>query len=123
MTLSNSRCRSYRALSVPPNSTGPHPYCLTRSVTLSWRWFVATVRIGYILSLEFFRYEVSSLQRCLIVVFVLARTLGQLDLVALHLLVRHLVQQVADAIQACAILVVGSEDVPGGVLGVGRFEH
>ena len=27
MTLSKSRCRSYSALAVPVNWTGPHPYC------------------------------------------------------------------------------------------------
>src|SRR5262245_49488835 len=35
MMLSNSRCRSYSALSVPVSSMGPHPYCL-RSAAVSF---------------------------------------------------------------------------------------
>src|SRR5262245_24357591 len=35
MMLSNSRCRSYSALSVPVSSMGPHPYCL-RSAGVSF---------------------------------------------------------------------------------------
>src|SRR5262249_44069880 len=51
------------------------------------------------------RHEVAALERRLVVVLPLGRALGELDLVARHLLVRDQAQQVRDAVEAGAALV------------------
>src|SRR4029079_9400848 len=59
----------------------------------------------------------------LVVVAVLFNSLGQLDLVGVDLLVRNCRQNVRDAIQPCAPVVVGAHHVPRRVLAVRRVEH
>src|SRR5688572_8881715 len=62
-------------------------------------------------------------QRCLVVVGVLLRPAWQLDLLPLDLLVRNLLQQMRDDIEARALLVVRPDDVPRGELGIGGLQH
>jgi MFS superfamily sulfate permease-like transporter len=67
--------------------------------------------------------ELALLQRLLVVVFVLLRSLGQLHLLGRHGLVGDLVEDVPDAVEPRALLVVRAQHVPRRVLGVGGVHH
>src|SRR6185312_17038523 len=69
------------------------------------------------------RDKVTPAQRRGVVILMLAGTFRQLRLVMLELLVRDQRQNAGNAIQSRPLLVVGSQDVPGRVLGVGGFQH
>src|SRR5262249_46566665 len=68
-------------------------------------------------------HELSPRQTLLIVVRVLARSVGELHPRVLDFLVRNQFEQLRDAVEARALLVVGPDDVPGGIARVGRLEH
>src|SRR5258707_14072068 len=70
-----------------------------------------------------FTDETSAVQRRLIVVLAFVRSLGQLDFGARDFLVGYRPQQVRDAIEAPAPLVIGPHDVPGRVLAVSLLQH
>src|SRR6516165_1267626 len=70
-----------------------------------------------------FADEISALQRRLIVIPAFAGSLRQLDLRVRHFLVRNRPQDVRDAIEPRAPLVVGSNDIPWCVLAVRRLQH
>ena len=65
----------------------------------------------------------SAFQRFLIVVLSFVGSLGEFDLVPRYFLVWNRVEKMRDAVQACLPFVVGPYNVPGSVLGVGRFQH
>src|SRR5262245_44349917 len=67
--------------------------------------------------------ETPTLQRSLVVIAAFVRSLRKLDLEALRLLVRNGVEQMRDAVEPRAPLVVGAHDVPGRMLGVGLLQH
>src|SRR6185312_15281654 len=67
--------------------------------------------------------KVPSLQGCLVVVVLLVRTLGQLDLRLPDLFVRNEVEQRRDAVEPRASLVVRPDDMPWRMIGVARLEH
>src|SRR5262245_26984707 len=69
------------------------------------------------------RNEPPALERRLVVVCVLVRALGELHLLALRFLVWDQAQQVTDAVEARAPLVVRGNDVPGSPLCVRGLEH
>src|SRR5262249_30504450 len=71
----------------------------------------------------FFQNELPPLQRRLIVVFALIRSFRQLDLRPLHFLVWNQSQDMRDAIESRAPLVVRMNDVPRSVFAVGFLEH
>ena len=56
--------------------------------------------------------ELSAFERCLVVVRAFFRTLGQLDLLSRDLLVGDQVQDVRNAVEAGALFVVRTQDVP-----------
>src|SRR5580704_10262884 len=64
-----------------------------------------------------------SLDRRDVVVFAFVGSLRQLDLVVRDLFVRNHRQDMGDAIEPAATLVVGALDMPGRMLDVGGFEH
>src|SRR5258708_13667245 len=68
-------------------------------------------------------YPAAAGDRRSIVVLLLVRTGRQLDLGVIDLLVGNLRQDVRNGVQSCALLVVGMDDVPGRVIGVGMLEH
>src|SRR5690349_15421218 len=63
------------------------------------------------------------LERLLIVIRMFHRPRRQLHFRPRHLLVRNLLEQVPDAVQPRPLLVIAPQDVPWGVLAVGRLEH
>src|SRR5215471_7221001 len=63
------------------------------------------------------------LERCLVVVGSFHRAHGDLHLLTQHLFVRDQTEQVTDAVEARAPLVVGENDVPGCKLRVRGVEH
>src|SRR4051812_5950517 len=67
--------------------------------------------------------EMAPFKRRLIVVAALLRPLRQLGLRPVDLLVRNLRQDMRNDVQAGTLLVVGTHDVPGSVLGVSVLEH
>src|SRR5262245_4260805 len=67
--------------------------------------------------------ELPALQTGLIVVFVLVGALGQIDLLPLYLFVRDGVENVRNAIQPGAPLVVRPHDEPWRMFGVGPLQH
>src|SRR5512132_4543118 len=60
----------------------------------------------------FLRHELAFLQRCFVVVGTLHRSLRQLNLLARDLLVGNEVQDVREAVEPGALLVIRTEDVP-----------
>src|SRR6516164_6222521 len=71
----------------------------------------------------FLRHERPALEDRLVVVLPVCRSLGQLDLLPGHFLVRNQAEEVRDAVQAGTPLVVRADDVPRRVLGVRRLQH
>src|SRR5882672_9677080 len=74
-------------------------------------------------SLVPFLYEFLPAQAGLVVIAAFVRSLRQLDLVTRDLLVRNRLEDMRDDVQPGAPLVVGADQTPGRVLGVGRIEH
>jgi hypothetical protein len=74
-------------------------------------------------SLVFFQNGFPSLQRRLIVISAFVRALGQLDLGPLHFLVWNQSQDMRDAIESRAPLVVRMNNVPGRMFAVSFLEH
>src|SRR5262249_54457311 len=72
---------------------------------------------------ELFGDEPPSLERRLIVIRPLLGAFRQLQLLPLDLLVGNPAEQVRDAVETGALLVVRADEVPGRVLRVGRLEH
>src|SRR5579883_221877 len=68
-------------------------------------------------------HEAVSLQGRRIVIFVALGSLGQFHLVMLDMLVRDEREDMGDAVQPRALLVVRAQDVPGRMPGVGGLEH
>src|SRR5438105_15619119 len=68
-------------------------------------------------------HEAASLQARLIIVCALVRTARQLDLRPFNFLVRNGVQDVRDAAEASAALVVGADDRPRRMFAVRRLQH
>src|SRR5207249_12169598 len=58
-----------------------------------------------------------------IIVGVLFGALGQFDFFLPYLLIGNDAQEMRDAVEACALLVVGSHNVPGRGVGIGGIEH
>src|SRR6201982_3892759 len=69
------------------------------------------------------RYQCHLAQDCLIVVAALVGSFRQFDLFLLNALVGDHRQQVRDAIQPRAPPVLGTDEVPGRMLGIGGLEH
>src|SRR4029434_3667919 len=67
--------------------------------------------------------ELPTLERRLVVVGVLLGSLGELHLLALYFLVGDQAEQVTDAVEARATLVVRGDDVPGSPFRVRRLKH
>src|SRR5271166_4751431 len=72
---------------------------------------------------EFLGNKVPSSQRSLVVVFVLVRSLRQFDLRPRGLFIGNDFENLGDAIEAPAPLVVRSDDMPGRVIDVGGLQH
>src|SRR5262249_37635989 len=70
-----------------------------------------------------FRNKFPALQRCLVVVSVLVRTLRQFHFLRWTLFVGEQLQDVVNAIQPGPLLVVGAQDVPRRPGGIGSLEH
>src|SRR5215471_16132308 len=68
-------------------------------------------------------HEAAAFERRPVVVAPLPRPIRELDLVTAPLLGRNQTQQMADAVEAGASLVIGRHDVPGRELRVRGFEH
>src|SRR5215510_5268345 len=69
------------------------------------------------------RNEVAVLQRGLVIVRAFLRALGKFNFFARHLLIWNKAQQVGDAVEAGALLIVGVQNVPRCMLGIGGLEH
>src|SRR5262249_5172451 len=69
------------------------------------------------------RDEAPALQRAVVVIGALHGALGQLDLLARRLLVGNDLEQLRDAVETRAPLVVGGQDVPRRLLRVGGLQH
>src|SRR4030095_5875823 len=67
--------------------------------------------------------EIALGDRCLVVVRVLLRPVRQLDLRLVDFLVRNQLQEMRDDVETRALLVIGTDEVPRRVFGVGRLEH
>src|SRR5689334_32090 len=92
-----------------------------RAATAAFNVVVRVQRTS-IWSVEF-SHEVSPPQTCMIVVLALSLALGKLDLAAWRLFVGNLAEDVRDAVETRALLVIGAHDVPGSMPAVGRLEH
>src|SRR5260370_21573740 len=72
-------------------------------------------------SIDFRHESLQGLARTLVAGIGLARRQWKFD--RRHVPVWHLLQQMADAVEACTLLVVGIDDVPRAFLGVGMGKH
>src|SRR5215831_20615911 len=79
--------------------------------------------VHLLLALILRRHKPPRLERCLVVVRSFHRARGKLHLLTGHLLVRYETEQVTDAVEARAPLVVRWYDVPGCKLRVRGLKH
>src|SRR5262245_57441386 len=103
-----------------------------QAVAAPWGWEVAAVFICMTLhdhlvkrpwQSELLRHEAPAFERRPIIVRTLHQTRGEFRLLPRRLLVRDQVEQMADAIEARAPLVVRGDDIPGRELRVCGLEH
>lgn len=60
---------------------------------------------------------------CLIVVGVFHGAFGKFEFCARHFLVGKKLQKIMNAVEAGAFFIVGTQNIPGSPIGVGRFQH